>query len=126
MSQVPLRVAHIDDDDDLRAMVRLALQADAGIAVASVASGKDALELVPDFHPDIILVDLLMPGMGGMETVRALRERMDMSHVAVVLATGMDELQPVGDLSEAGVSAIIRKPFDANTLASRLEGMRPR
>ena len=126
MSESPLRVAHIDDDDDLRAVVRLALKVNAGIDVASLGSGQAALEVLPSFHPDIILVDLLMPGMGGVETLRALRERMDLSQVAVVLATGMDELDNSQDWSDAGVAAVIRKPFDADTLALRLEGMRPR
>lgn len=57
-----LRVAHIDDDEDLLRMVRLVLQAQDKCTVVSCASGEAALETLPDFKPDLILVDCLMPG----------------------------------------------------------------
>ena len=120
MSAFPLRVAHIDDDEDLRAIVRLALQVTGGCAVESFESGQQALDRVPDFHPDVILIDVLMPGMSGVDTVCALRERMDLSDVAVVFATGLDEAQS-RDFEGAGACAVIRKPFDAMKLAGQLQ-----
>ena len=126
MSEPPLRVAHVDDDDDLLAIVRLALQATAGMQVESFDSGERALEGIPRFHPDVILVDLLMPGMGGLETMAALRERMDLSHVAVAFATGLEDPEQLRRIVEAGAAAIIHKPFDAFALAERIHRIAPR
>jgi two-component system, OmpR family, response regulator len=121
----PLRVAHVDDDDDLLAIVRLALEATAGMQVESCASGARALEVIPGFHPDVILV-VLMPGMGGLETIARLRERMDLSHVAVAFATGMEDPEQLRRIVEAGAAAIIHKPFDAFALADRISRIAPR
>lgn len=122
MSHPPLRVAHVDDDEDLRAIVKLALEVTGGMVVASCESGQEALEAIPPFKPDVILVDVLMPGMNGPETVDALRSRMDLSDVAVAFATGLDgnDLQ-LQALLESGAASIIQKPFDAGTLADQLK-----
>lgn len=125
MAHFPLRVAHVDDDDDLLAIVRLALQATAGMQVESCESGAKALEVIPGFEPDVILVDLLMPGMGGLETVARLRERMDLSHVAVAFATGLEDPEQLRRMSEAGAAAIFHKPFDAFALADRIQRIAP-
>jgi diguanylate cyclase (GGDEF)-like protein len=117
-----LRVAHIDDDDDLLAMTRLVLQSRGGCVVLSCASGKAALEAVPGFRPHLILVDYHMPGMSGLETIQALRARMDLSGVRIVFATALAEHQDFADLeATAGVSAVIGKPIDADTLFAQLD-----
>lgn len=126
MAHFPLRVAHVDDDDDLLAVVRLALEATAGMQVESCTSGARALEVIPGFEPDVILVDLLMPGMGGLETIERLRERMDLSHVAVAFATGMEDPEQLRRIVEAGAAAIIHKPFDAFALSDRIHRIAPR
>jgi two-component system OmpR family response regulator len=122
MNATPLRVAHVDDDEDLRALVRVALELDGSCAVASCASGREALRVIPSFHPDVILVDMMMPGMDGLETVAALRERMPLDDVAVVFATGMDDATRLAALRRHG--AVIAKPFDALGLAGRLHALR--
>ena len=117
---VSLRVAHIDDDEDLRAVVRLALSTTGVQLVASCESGRAALERIPQARPDLILVDLLMPGLDGLETVSALRGKMDLSRVTVVLTTGLEVGRTRLEWDAVGVAAVLAKPFDANSLASRL------
>ena len=126
MAHSPLRVAHVDDDDDLLAIVRLALEATAGMQVESCDSGARALEVIPGFHPDVILVDLLMPGMDGVQTVRALRERMPLDDVSIVFATGTDDDDDLQAMRAAGATSILAKPFDALALAGRLGQLRGR
>ena len=126
MNDDRLKVAHIDDDDDLRALVKLALQSTAGCDVQSLDSGRAALDLLPAFKPDVILVDMLMPGMDGVETVSALRERMDLSQVSVLFATGSDDEEWLRRVRGLGQVEIIRKPFDAYRLAQRLHDIRLR
>ena len=121
----PLRIAHVDDDADLRDLVRVALESTADCEVASCASGREALSVIPAFHPDVILVDALMPDMDGLQTLRALRGRMSLDAVSVVFATGLDDEDSLRPL-RAECDAVIAKPFDALTLAGRLVQLRAR
>jgi CheY-like chemotaxis protein len=121
----PLRIAHVDDDEDLRTLVRVALECTGDCAVASCASGDEALAVIPAFHPDVILVDLLMPGMDGLQTVHALGERMPLDEVSIVFATGSDDEERLQAMLAVGAT-ILPKPFDALALADRLGQLRGR
>lgn len=125
MPSPPMRIAHVDDDADLRSLVRYVLESTAGCEVASCASGREALSVIPGFHPDLILMDAMMPGMDGLETVRALRRRMSLDDVSVVFATGLDDEDSLAPL-RAECDAVIAKPFDALALAGRLGEIRAR
>ena len=125
MPSPPMRVAHVDDDADLRSLVRHVLESTGGCEVASCASGREALSVIPGFRPDLILMDALMPDMDGLETVRALRQRMSLDDVSVVFATGLDDEDSLAPL-RAECDAVIAKPFDALALAGRLEEIRAR
>lgn len=67
-----LRVVLVDDDRRFRATARRALEAEGVEVVAEVASGKDALATVQDCYPDVVLIDVRMPGVDGMEVARRL------------------------------------------------------
>ena len=125
MPSPPMRIAHVDDDADLRSLVRYVLESTAGCEVASCASGREALSVIPGFHPDLILIDAMMPGMDGLATVRALRRRMSLDDVSVVFATGLDDEHSLAPL-RAECDAVIAKPFDALALAGRLGEIRAR
>jgi CheY-like chemotaxis protein len=125
MSNAPLRVAHVDDDEDLRTLVRVALESTGDCAVASCASGDEALAVIPAFHPDVILLDLLMPGMDGLQTVHALGERMSLDDVTIVFASGSDEDFHLRAMEAVGAT-LLPKPFDALALAGRLGQLRGR
>lgn len=125
VSTTPLRIAHIDDDADLRAMVRMALRLTAPCTLVSCASGEIAQQLVPSFSPDVILVDMMMPGgMDGIATMQALGKTMDLSAVSVVFASGTDDPVHWQKFQEAGAAAVIHKPFDAFRLAAQLAKIR--
>lgn len=104
-------------------LVRVALESTAGCAVASCASGPEAIEVIPAFRPDVILVDLRMPGMDGMQTLEALRDCMPLDDVCVVFATGVDEDHHLASVRATG-AAILPKPFDALALAGQLQDLR--
>lgn len=125
MPSSPMRIAHVDDDPDLRSLVRHVLESTAGCEVASCASGREALSVIPAFHPDLILMDALMPDMDGLQTIRALRRRMSLEDVSVVFATGLDDEDSLAPL-RAECDAVITKPFDALALAGWLGDIRAR
>jgi CheY-like chemotaxis protein len=102
------RVLVVDDELLVRDMLRDFLTT-VGDEVATVGSGAEALEVVPVFRPDVILVDMVMPGMSGAEVLQALRRA---GHtVPVILISGYIEAPP------EGFFAFLRKPFDLRKLA---------
>ena len=118
MGSAPLRVAFVDDDDDLRAMVALSLKLSHGCALLSCASAEQALRELPAFHPDVILLDFMMPNMNGFQALDALSERMDLRDTRVVI-TSAAQLQE-RQCREHGASALLAKPFDALQLGDYL------
>ena len=118
VGNTPLRVALVDDDDDLRAMVALSLRLSHGCAILSCASAEQALRELPAFHPDAILLDYMMPGMDGLQVLEALGGRMDLRDACVVMTSAAT--LPEQDCLRHGASAVLAKPFDALQLGDYL------
>ena len=118
MGNPPLRVALVDDDDDLRAMVALSLKLSHGCAILSCASAEQALRELPDFHPDVIVLDYMMPSMDGLQALDALSGRMDLRDTRVVMTSAAS--LPEQDCLRHGASAVLPKPFDALQLGDYL------
>jgi two-component system OmpR family response regulator len=114
----PLRVALVDDDDDLRAMVALSLRLSHGCEMLSCASAEQALRELPGFRPDVIVLDYMMPNMDGFQTLQALSGRMDLQDTKVVMTSAA--LLPERDCLARGATAILAKPFDAMGLGEYL------
>src|SRR5271156_1284028 len=90
------RILHIDDDADIREIVQFSLALDPGLAPMSCASGRDALAIAAEWAPDLILCDVMMPGMDGPTTLARLRENPKTSKIPVVFMTaraGSNELE---------------------------------
>jgi len=102
------RVLVVDDEQHVRELLRDFLTT-VGDEVVTAASGAEALEAVPRFQPDVILMDMVMPGMSGADVLDALRQaRFTMP---VILISGQPiEMPP-------GFFALLRKPFDLRKLA---------
>lgn len=102
------RVLIVDDDRRVREMLQDFL-ATVGDEVATAASGTEALDIVPRFQPDVVLVDMVMPGMSGEDVLAALRRA---GHtMPVILISGYVATPP------EGFFAFLRKPFDLRKLA---------
>ncbi len=80
---MPLRVVLVDDDGRFRATARRALEAEGVEVVAEIASGKDALAAVEDCYPDVVLVDVRMPGIDGMEVARRLQGKVGVTTILI-------------------------------------------
>jgi CheY-like chemotaxis protein len=102
------RVLVVDDERQVRELLREFLTT-VGDDVATAASGPEALEVVSGFRPDVILIDMVMPGMSGADVLDALR-RSGLT-MPVILISG----QPI-EMPE-GFVALLRKPFDLRKLA---------
>lgn len=113
-----LRILHVDDEPDIREVVELSLSLDPAFSVRSCASGGDALHAVAEWPPDLILCDVMMPGMDGPATLARLRENPQTAHVPVVFMTARAQTRELEHFKSLGATGVIAKPFDPMTLAT--------
>ena len=112
----PLRVVLIEDDADLRRVVQLTLQFGAAWVVETAPDGPAGVETVKRLQPDIVLVDLMMPGMDGYEVCRRLLADRATARIPIVLLTARQNLDP-DRVRASGARGVISKPFDLDALA---------
>ena len=106
----------VEDDPDIRIVARLALEAVGGFTVLGCGSGAEALERVEAFAPDLILLDVMMPEMDGLQTLCSLRLMPGAATVPVVFMTAKVQAQELSEYRTAGAVDVIAKPFDPLTL----------
>jgi CheY-like chemotaxis protein len=128
MLELP-RILHVEDDEDIREIVMFALESIGGMDVKQSASGRDALVLAPQMQPDIFLLDYMMPGMNGEETLQALRDMPLFAETPAIFMTAKAQHAEVGKLMRLGAIGVIVKPFNPMTLCEdilSLWSQRPR
>jgi DNA-binding response OmpR family regulator len=109
-------VMMVDDDPQLRVMLGYALRQE-GFQVEEASTGEDALEMLRHQQPDIILLDVLMPGLGGVETCRRVRER---STVPIIMLTALGRDEDIVAGLEAGADDYCTKPVSLVQLVARI------
>lgn len=114
------RVLYVEDEPDIQAVARLALEMVGGLTVHICSSGEQALLEAPAFEPQLILLDVMMPGMDGPGTLGALLERPALMDVPVVFMTAKVQPQEVVHYTQLGALGVIAKPFDPMSLASQV------
>jgi DNA-binding NarL/FixJ family response regulator len=108
VSDVPLRIVIAEDDEDLAAVVRDLLERDGRFVVDAVAgSGDEAVRFVEEHDPDLVLMDIGMPRLDGIEATRAILARDSSQHV--VIYTGSDEYDDVARADAAGAAGYLHK-----------------
>ncbi len=110
-----------EDDDDMRNYLTESLSDD--YHVISVANGSKALELAKEINPDIIVSDVLMPGLRGDEVCRMLKSSMETSHIPFILLSALSEKENIILGLESGANDYIIKPFDFNILKARIRNI---
>lgn len=115
-------IIYVDDDDDLRDLVRMALAMDGSLETIAFASGAEALAAAPGLRPDLILLDVMMPGMDGPATMRGLQDHAHLADVPVVFITANTRPGEAERLLALGAAGLIAKPFDAMRLGATLRG----
>ena len=117
------RVLCVEDDPDIQLVVRLALGNVGGFAVKICASGDNALRDAEGFDPQMILLDVMMPGMDGPTTLKALRTRPALVNVPIAFMTAKVQPKELAQLKSLGACEVIAKPFDPMTLAARVRSI---
>jgi signal transduction histidine kinase len=117
-----LRVLIVDDDAVSRSTAE-ALLSPSGYRLRSTASGEEALVAVAAETPDLVLLDVMMPGMDGFEVCRCLRARLRDDYIPIILATGMDDRHDILRGLEAGADDFLRKPLHGAELRARVSNL---
>jgi len=117
-----LRVLNVDDEPRARRAVRIALVAH-GFEVSEAGSGEEALEKLHGDPPDVVLLDVNMPGMNGIETCRAIRDFSDVPVIVLSVRTGGKEK---AEAFEAGADQYVAKPFEVDELVARIHAVNRR
>jgi CheY-like chemotaxis protein len=111
------RILYVDDEADIREIAAMSLELDPDFEVRLCASGAEALTAAAEWRPDLILLDVMMPGMDGPTTFGKLREQAQTSAIPVVFITARTQAQEVEGFKALGARGVIGKPFDPMSLA---------
>jgi CheY-like chemotaxis protein len=110
----------IDDEPDIREVVELSLGSVSGWEVLTASSGADGVELASAQRPDVILLDVMMPGLDGPATLDVLRGRDETRAIPVLFMTAKAQAGELTRYASLGVAGVIPKPFDPMTLSDRV------
>ncbi len=116
------RILIIDDEDDIRDIAAMSLEATAGWTVTTAASGPEGIRaaLAADPRPEAILMDVMMPGMDGPTTFRQMQQTPGLRGIPVLLLTAKSSAVDQRLFGSLGVAAVLAKPFDPLTLAAEI------
>ena len=119
MVLVGTRILTVEDDERIRTAVKLALE-DEGWTVDEAGSGEEAIDLFHRGTPDVVLIDIMLPGMDGFELCRTLRRHSD---VPIVMVTARNDTHDVVAGLEAGADDYLTKPFAPKELSARIRAL---
>lgn len=112
------RVLYIEDETDLQWLVRHILESVGGFEVLVCSSGAEALLCIGEFAPDLVLLDVMMPGMDGFSVLRELRARPECAALPVVFLTARS--QQGDEYLRSGAQGLITKPFEPGALVGQV------
>ncbi len=104
---------YVEDDNDIQTVARIALEAVGGFTVRICGSGREALDAIEsDFAPDLILLDVMMPGMDGPTTLASLRKLVPTAATPVIFMTAKAQGNEIAHYKSLGAIGVVAKPFD--------------
>jgi len=116
------RILVVDDDANIINFFQAVLE-EQGYTVATAGNGVEAIKKVHEFHPEVILLDVIMPEMDGYEVTEELKDNPETSNISIILVTGMDTLDDKVRGLECGADDFITKPFNFDELVARVRSL---
>jgi len=114
------RILYVEDEEDIQTVARLALETVGGFTLRICSSGLEAIQAAPDFAPQLILLDVMLPGMDGPSTLKGLRTVPELASTPVIFMTAKVQPGEIAGYRELGALDVISKPFDPMTLSKRV------
>lgn len=113
------KILVVDDEQDILELVEPMLAANS-YEVLKALSGEEAITLAENSSPDLILLDIMMPGLDGIETARRLKQNEKTAKIPIIMLTALVNSDNVGRSLEAGAVDYISKPFEPKTLLEKI------
>ncbi|MBL4886151.1 MAG: response regulator [Planctomycetaceae bacterium] len=110
----------VDDDVELVELIRDVMLADGRFDIRVANNGFDAGMMVKEYHPDIIILDVMLPDINGKEVCQRVRNDKSMDDVRIICISGMVEREKIDELKEAGANEFMQKPFETDQLMARI------
>ena len=110
----------VDDDEELVELIRDALEADGRFEIRVANNGFDAGMMVKEYHPDIIVLDVMLPDINGKEVCQRVRSDSNLDDVKIICISGMVEQDKIEDLKASGANEFVQKPFEVEQLVDRI------
>lgn len=117
------RVLYVEDEPDIRAIAKIALERVGGFTVKICSSGEEALREAAGFAPDMILLDVMMPNMDGPAILKSLREQPALTATPVAFMTAKVQASEVAYFKSLGALDVIPKPFDPMALGAQVRAI---
>jgi two-component system, OmpR family, response regulator len=114
-------VMYVDDEPDIREIVELSLGLSGELTVSLCESGVKALEVLETMRPDLVLLDVMMPGLDGPATLERMRQQEQTRTVPVIFMTAKALPQEIDRFMKLGAIGVISKPFDPMKLVQRVK-----
>lgn len=118
MSKKLERILYVEDEPDIRTIAQIALEDIGGFTMKFCASGKEALSVAVAFNPDLLLLDVMMPGLDGPATLVELRKLPELATTPAIFVTAKMQPNEIEAYKKAGAIEVITKPFDPMSLAN--------
>jgi excisionase family DNA binding protein len=110
----------VDDDVELVELIRDVLEADGRFEVRVANNGFDAGMMVKEYHPDVVVLDVMLPDINGKEVCQRIRSDATLTDVKVVCISGMVEQDKIKELLDAGANDFVQKPFEVEKLIEHM------
>lgn len=114
------RILYVEDEPDIQAVAKLALEQVGRFTLEVCSSGQEAIDKAEDFYPQLILLDVMMPKMDGPATLRKLRDLRDFHDIPAIFMTARVQPNEIQEYIKMGAVDVIAKPFDPMTLSCQI------
>lgn len=123
MSEKLTKILYVEDDDSIAQVVMMTLEDLGGFTAKHCDSGQKALDTVVEFAPQLILMDVMMPGMSGPETLENLRQMPVVKDIPVIFMTAKAQTHEQEAYRNLGAIGVIVKPFDPMALSEEITSL---
>ena len=115
------KILYVEDEPDIQAIAKIALEAVGNFELLVCSSGEEALSKVVEFSPQLLLLDVMMPGMDGPTTLQALWQLPEIKNKPAIFMTAKVQPDEVKEIKALGALDVIAKPFDPMTLSEQIK-----
>ena len=120
MAESPQTILAVDDESDILLIIKTALGSE-GYRVLTASDGPEAIAVVKDEIPDLVILDMMMPEMTGFDVAKAMREDPRMLSVPIIMLTGNTDRAKIREALDQGFSYYVTKPFNFHDLTSKVK-----